>query len=204
MKCTCAAPFASALNYGVFRARLICLHSLSVPLNRRLLVEGVQTNQRCRNKTKSQRSGRAQFHTSFEKQIEWIFPDSLLDQGMLDLVKHSFPPPTLIYNQTHSWICAKPLIMLTRLKRGSKRTSEKERAPTPSNLWYSSCEFRSQKFPAFVREDLSTIYHMDLLWIYLPRQRSPCTRISFAFFCISQEAPMWWPHKSWVLLEHFY
>lgn len=127
MKCTCAAPFASALNYGVFRARLICLHSLSVALNRRLLVEGVQTNQRCRNKTKSQRSGRAQFHTSFEKQIEWIFPDTLLDQGMLDLVKCSFPPPTLIYNLTHSWICPKPLIMLTRMKRGSKRTREKER-----------------------------------------------------------------------------
>lgn len=121
---TCAAPFASVLNYKVFRARLICLHSLSVALNRRLLVEGVQTNQRCRNKTNRQRSGRAQFHTSFEKQIEWIFPDSLLDQGILDWVKYSFPLPTIIYNLTRSWICAKPL-MQTR----SKRTREKERAP---------------------------------------------------------------------------
>lgn len=198
MKCTCAAPFASALNYGVFRARLICLHSLSVALNRRLLVEGVQTNQRCGNKTKSQQSGRAPFHTSFKKQIEWIFPDSLSDQGTLSRVLLPFPP--LIYNLIHSWICPKSLI-LTRIERRSK-----EKAPTPSNLWYSSCEFRSQKFPAFVREDLSTIYHMDLLWIYLPSQSSPCTRISSAFFflCISQEAAMWWPHKSRVLLEHFY
>ncbi len=182
MKCTCAAPFASALNYGVFRPRLICLHSLSVALNRRLLVEGVQTNQRCRNKTKSQRSGRAPFHTSFEKQIEWILPDSLLDQGT-GLSQVLFPSTynPSIYNLTLSRICAKWLI-LTRIKRGSKRTREKEKAPTPLNLWYSSCEFRSQKFPAFVREDLSTIYHMDLLWIYLPSQSSPCTRISSAFF----------------------
>ncbi len=174
--------FASVLNYGVVRARLICLHSLSVTLNRRLLVEGVQTNQRCGNKTKSQRSDRAPFDSSFEKQIELILSDSLLDEGAglsQVLLPSNYNPS--IFNLTHSQICAK-LFILTRIKTGGKRTREKEIAPTPPNLWYSSCEFRSQKCPAFVREDLSTIYHMDLLWIYLPSQSSPCTRISSAFF----------------------
>ncbi len=135
MKCTCAFCICFWLNYGVFRARLICLHSLSVALNRRLLVEGVQTNQRCGNKTKSQRSDRAPFDSSFEKQIELILSDSLLDEGAglsQVLLPSNYNPS--IFNLTHSRICAK-LLILTRIKQGFKRSKRERNSPQHHQIY---------------------------------------------------------------------
>ncbi len=193
--------FASGLNYGVFRARLICLHSLSVALNRRLLVEGVQTNQRCGNKTKSQRSGRAPFDSSFEKQIELILSDSLLDEGagLSQVFLPSNYNPS-IFNLTHSRICAK-LLILTRIKTGVQKYERERNSPNTTKfmvffLWIQVTKM-SCICPWGSQHHISHGPFMNLF-------TQPELSVHPHFLCISQEAAMWWPHKSRVLLEHFY